>query len=42
MEILIKDAIYVWCKRDIPKRTIVKQNNLNYLEIFSVKLDECI
>ena len=28
-------AIEVWTKRDINKRNIAKQNNLNYLEIFS-------
>ena len=28
-------AIEVWTKRDVNKRNIAKQNNLNYLEIFS-------
>jgi hypothetical protein len=28
-------AIEVWTKRDVVKRSIAKENNLNYLEIFS-------
>ena len=35
-------AIYVWTVSDVNRRNIAKQNNLNYLEIFSIKLDECI
>ena len=33
------NAINVWTKRDVNKRTIAKTNNLNYLEIFSDKID---
>ena len=35
-------AIDVWTIRDVEKRTIAKQNKLNYLEIFSNDLNECI
>lgn len=35
-------AIETWTKLDIKKRNIVKENNLNYLEIFSIDLNECI
>ena len=28
--------------RDVNKRNIAKQNNLNYLEIFSIKKEEII
>ena len=40
-----KQYIYacdIWTIKDVEKRNIAKQNNLNYLEIFSIKLDECI
>ena len=37
-----KNAINTWTIRDVKKRNIAKQNNLNYLEIFSIKLNECI
>ena len=37
-----QNAIYVWTKLDIKKRNIAKENNLNYLEIFSMDLNECI
>lgn len=33
-----KHAIYTWTVRDIEKRNIAKQNNLNYLEIFGYNL----
>ena len=36
------NAIYTWTKRDIKKRNTAKENNLNYLEIFTDNLDECI
>ena len=36
------NAIGVWTKRDINKRNIANENNLNYLEIFSNNIDECI
>ena len=36
------NAINTWTIRDVKKRNIAKQNNLNYLEIFSIKLNECI
>ena len=35
-------AIDVWTIRDVEKRTTAKQNKLNYLEIFSNDLNECI
>ena len=37
-----QNAIYVWTKLDIKKRNIAKENNLNYLEIFSMDLNKCI
>lgn len=37
-----KTAIEVWTIRDVLKRKIAKDNNLNYLEIFSSNLDECV
>ena len=35
-------AIYTLTQSDVNKRNIAKQNNLNYLEIFSYNIDECI
>ena len=35
-------AIRSWTIRDVEKRECAKRNNLNYLEIFSCDLDECI
>lgn len=35
-------AIDVWTVRDVNKRNIAKQNNLNYLEIFAIKKEEII
>ena len=32
----------VWTIRDVKKREIAKQNKLNYLEIFSNDINECI
>ena len=37
-----QNAINTWTKLDIKKRNTVKENNLNYLEIFSIDLNECI
>ena len=37
-----KNAIEVWTKRDVKKREIARKNNLNYLEIYSIKLSEVI
>ena len=37
-----KTAIETWTKRDVKKREIAKQNQLNYLEIFSNDLDEVV
>lgn len=37
-----QNAIYVWTNLDIKKRNTAKENNLNYLEIFSINLNECI
>ncbi|MBO5005642.1 MAG: hypothetical protein J6D03_10585 [Clostridia bacterium] len=36
------NAINTWTVRDVNKRNTAKQNNLNYIEIFSDKLDVCI
>lgn len=33
-----KNAIYVWTDLDVRKRSIAKQNNLNYLELFGFDL----
>ena len=35
-------AIRSWAIRDVEKRECAKRNNLNYLELFSCDLDECI
>lgn len=35
-------AIYVWSELDVKKREIAKINNLNFLEIFSIDVSECI
>ena len=37
-----KQAIYTWTNLDVKKRNIAKENELNYLEIFSDELDKCI
>lgn len=37
-----KHAIEVWTHRDPLKRETAKNNNLNYLEIFSINVDECL
>lgn len=37
-----KNAINTWTINDIKKRNKAKENNLNYLEIFSIDLNECI
>jgi len=36
------NAVDVWVVRDVEKRRVAKQNNINYLEIFSCDLDECV
>ena len=36
------NAIQTWTIRDVNKRNVAKQNNLNYLEIFDDKLDKII
>lgn len=36
------NAIETWTIRDVKKRNIAKENNLNYLEIFSNNIDEVI
>lgn len=36
------NCIYTWTVRDPLKRKTAKENNLNYLEIFSSDLNECI
>lgn len=35
-------AINIWTVKDVLKREIAKQNNLNYLEIFSIDLEKAI
>ena len=35
-------AIDVWTNRDVYKRLTAKENNLNYLEVFSNNLDDTI
>ena len=35
-------AINIWTVKDVLKREIAKQNNLNYLEIFSIELQKAI
>ena len=37
-----KHSILIWTERDIKKRNTAKENGLNYLEIFTDDLDECI
>ena len=37
-----QNAINTWTIRDVNKRNIAKQNNLNYLEIFSANIDNVI
>lgn len=37
-----KSAINIWTNVDVHKRKIAKENKLNYLEIFSIKLDQCV
>lgn len=36
------NGVNVWTQRDPLKRETAKNNNLNYLEIFSVNVDECL
>ena len=33
-------AIHVWTETDIKKRTFAKNNSINFLEIFSINIDE--
>ena len=37
-----KQAINIWTCRDVKKRKTAELNNLNYLEIFSYNLNECL
>jgi hypothetical protein len=37
-----KKAIYIWTEHDVKKRNIAKENNLNYLEIFSCDFATCL
>ena len=37
-----KNAIYNWTVRDVEKRRIAKENNINLVEVFSIKFDEVI
>lgn len=37
-----KQAIYVWTVLDKEKRSIAIKNNLNFLEIYSIDINECI
>ena len=36
------NAIYTWTDLDVRKRNIARENHLNYLEIFSDNINECI
>lgn len=36
------NAIYVWTDLDVKKLKISQQNNLNYLPIYSIKINDCI
>jgi len=36
------NAVMVWSVRDVKKREVAKKNKLNWVEIFSCDLDECI
>ena len=36
------NAIHTWTIRDVEKRKIAKKNNLNYLEVFSTRLEDVI
>ena len=36
------NGVNVWTHRDPLKRETAKNNNLNYLEIFSINVDECL
>lgn len=36
------NAIYTWTDLDVRKRQCAKDNHINYLEIFSNKIDDCI
>ena len=35
-------AIYVWSILDVEKRNVAKNNNINYLEVFGIKIDDCV
>lgn len=37
-----KTAINVWTNTDVIKRNTAKKNNLNYLEIFSININDII
>ena len=37
-----KNAIYVWTEHDVKKRNVAKENELNYLEIFSCDFYACL
>ena len=37
-----QNAIENWTIRDVEKRDIAKKNNLNWIEIFSTKLDDIL
>lgn len=36
-----ENAIEIWTERDVLKRKTANDNNLNYLEIFSIDFDKC-
>ena len=36
------NAVYTWTDLDVRKRKLAEENGLNYLEIFSSNIDECI
>ena len=35
------EAIYNWTVRDVNKRNIAKENELNYLEVFTTDIEKC-
>ena len=37
-----KNAINIWTNTDVIKRNTAKKNNLNYLEIFSININDII
>jgi hypothetical protein len=40
--VFYKTAINIWTVRDVKKRETARNNNLNYLEIFSIDFNYCV